>query len=32
MKPFVQDFARIIGIVAVFIGALLALQYALTVL
>ena len=29
MKPFVQDFVRIIGIVVAFIGALLVFQLAL---
>jgi hypothetical protein len=29
MKPFVHDIVRIIGVVAVFVGALLALQFAL---
>ena len=29
MNPFVYDFVRIIGVVVVFAGALLALQFAL---
>jgi hypothetical protein len=29
MKPFIYDFVRIISVVAVFVGALLALQFAL---
>ncbi len=29
MKPFIYDFVRIIGVVAIFVGALLAFQFAL---
>ena len=29
MKPFIFDFVRIIGVVAIFAGALLALKFAL---
>ncbi len=29
MKPFVYDFVRIIGVVAVFVGTLLAVQFVL---